>query len=86
MNKLKINLFVLFSQDLITQVKKFTSDLLDQTRAGDELAIILNYKTTGDPWMPGEVPTLDRLKYAIDQGQKSVSIQFLKNLFTFHSF
>ena len=36
--------------------------------------------------MPGEVPTLDRLKYAIDQGQKSVSIQFLKNLFTFHSF
>ena len=34
---------------------------------------MLNYNSEGEPWVEGEVNSLDRLKLAIDHFQKGVS-------------
>lgn len=46
-------------------VQTFATSLLDHVRTSNELEIMLNYDSAGDPWQPGERQTLDRLKLAI---------------------
>lgn len=53
------------------QVQDLATGLVEQARTSYELEVMLNHNPTGDPWIPGETQTLERLKLAIDSNQKS---------------
>ncbi|XP_059081823.1 transient receptor potential protein-like [Tigriopus californicus] len=53
------------------QVQELATGLVEQARTSYELEVMLNHNPSGEPWIPGETQTLERLKLAIDSNQKS---------------
>ena len=65
-------IFILYLCNIsIFQVKVFANSLLDHARTSYELEIMLNYDKTGEIWDPGEIQTLQRLKFALQCRQKA---------------